>query len=853
MLAVAQGLQRHFEGAALAEIAFPLGGIGTGNVSLGGRGELRDWEIFNHADKGCRLPNTFFALRTQLAGQPAIAKVLEAPLLAPHSLSHGYHPWSAAGLPRMAGARFCGEYPFAHISFEDADLPVQVRLEAFTPLLPLLPEDSGIPCAILTYTITNTSAEPVALTLVASLFNPVGGHGHDRYGNIATQGAGQNRNELREEGSLRGLWMHSQQLSSSDLAYGDLSLVTNHPELTIKPAWLRGAWYDFLREFWDDLMSDGRLDDLGYSSASEPGQSDTGSLGLLDTLSPGESKDYRFMLCWFFPNRPHSWNERKQGQLTRNHYATRFASSWDVARYVNDNMPRLETTTRRFHAALFSSTLPAYVLDAISANIVPLRSTTCFWLEDGRFYGYEGCFDDGGCCDGTCTHVWSYAYTLAYLFPSLEREMRRIEFTLESEADGYMSFRTYKSFGEAFIWSWGQQKPEAASDGQLGSILRVYREWLLSADQAWLSELWPAVKSAIVYASSHWDTDQDGVLDGKQHNTYDIEFYGPNPLSGIYYLAALRAVEELAKLMHEPDFAERCQSAFRRGSQGLDELLWNGEYYIQLLEDVDAYKYQHGLGCLSDQLLGQLHARILGLGDLLPTEHIRSAAAAIFKYNFKTDFRNHVNCQRSYVLNDEAGLILCTWPHGGRPRFPFVYSDEVWTGFEYQVAAQLIYEGLLQEGLTIVEAARARHDGLRRNPWNEVECGHHYARTMSSWALLLALSGFSYHPAGRIGFGAASQESDFRCFFSTGRSWGRFQQQQHAHGLKLSLMLDFGTLEVTELMLKSAKTYSAAGIRAGSHTQEARVDYTDAQLRILLEPAVTLQADDMLEIELYNL
>ncbi len=842
--------QRSFDGPALAEIAFPLGGIGTGNVSLGGRGELRDWEIFNHADKGYRLPNTFFALRMQQAGQPAIAKVLEAPLLPPYTLSHGYHPWTAAGLPRMAGATFCGEYPFAHISFEDAELPVHVHLEAFTPLIPLMPEDSGIPCAILTYTISNISSEEVALTLVGSLHNPVGGHGHDRYGNIATHGTGQNVNELREDGALHGLWLHSHGLSANDMSYGDLSLTTTHPALTVKPAWLRGAWYDFLREFWDDLLSDGRLDDLGYRMPSEPGQSDTGALGLLDTLAAGESKSYRFILSWFFPNRPKSWNERKPGQHIRNHYATRFTSSWDVARYVNEHMQRLEATTRRFHDALFSSTLPAYVLDAISANIVPLRSTTCFWLEDGRFYGYEGCFDDGGCCDGTCTHVWSYAYTLAYLFPSLEREMRRIEFTLESETDGYMSFRNYKSFGEAFVWAWGQQKPEAASDGQMGSILRVYREWLLSGDHAWLSELWSAVKSSIVYASRQWDTDQDGVLDGRQHNTYDIEFYGPNPLSGIYYLAALRAVEELAITMGEPDFAERCHSAFLRGSQRLDKLLWNGEYYIQLLDDVNAYKYQHGLGCLSDQLLGQLHARILGLGDLLPADHVRSAAASIFKYNFKSDFRNHVNCQRSYVLNDEAGLILCTWPHGGRPRFPFVYSDEVWTGFEYQVAAQLIYEGLIDNGLTIVQAARARHDGLRRNPWNEVECGNHYARAMSSWALLLALSGFSYQPQGRIGFAPAYEEADFSCFFSTGSCWGRFQQKYTEQGLHICLMLEFGSLEISELLLKSAQPYQAAHVSTGSNTQQAQTEYAEGQLRILFHPALVLNANQAFEIEL---
>ncbi|MCZ7545473.1 MAG: non-lysosomal glucosylceramidase [Anaerolineae bacterium] len=651
-----------------------------------------------------------------------------------------------AGLPRMAGTTFYGEYPFATIEFDSADLPVQVQLEAYTPLIPLNPEDSGIPCAILTYTVANTAAQPVTLTLVGSLTNPVSNVQFDAYSNVLPGATGRTVNTFRDEGALRGLYMFSDQTDPGALNFGNMSLVTDHPSVTVKPAWYRGGWWDFLQEFWDDLAADGLLDDLGYD---EPGdRPDTGSLGVTDTLNPGERKAYRFILTWFFPNRLNTWDrsllkplgiDEKEVGVARNHYATRFGDAWEVARYVHDEMPRLEADTRKFHAALFGSTLPPAVLDAVSANIVPMRSNTCFWLEDGRFYGWEGCFDDAGCCPGSCTHVWSYAQTIAFLFPSLEREMRRIEFGVETEADGFMHFRSYKTFhGEL---AWGVRESEAAIDGQMGSILRAYREWQLSGDRAYLAEVWPGIKRGIAFAAAHWDADGDGVLDGKQHNTYDIQFYGPNPLSSVHYLAALRAVEEMARVMGEPELAQRSRALFESGRTRLDELTWNGKYFIQRIDDVDAYKYQHGVGCLSDQLLGQLHAHVLGLGDLLPADHVRAAVKSIFDHNFMESFRNHVNCQRTYALNDEAGLVLCTWPDGGRPRFPFVYSDEVWTGVEYQVAAHLIYEGWLDEGVTLVQAVRDRHDGVRRNPWDEVECGHHYARSMSSWAVLLALSG----------------------------------------------------------------------------------------------------------------
>ncbi len=773
--------------AKASSLAFPLGGIGTGNVSLGARGDLRDWEIFNTPAKGNLLPNTFFALYVKPEGEASITRVLEGPLTPPHTLSHGYHPITTAGLPRLAKSTFTGEYPFAKVQFEDDSLPLKISLEAYTPLIPLNPEDSGIPCAILTYTLRNTSSKPVALTLAGSMMNPVGGLRRNVYDFVDANKKGKSINEFRGTESFRGLYLHADGVDESDLDYGSMSLTTDHVNLTVKPAWRRGAWFDFLREFWDDFSEDGLLKNLNYTDLPKDGRPDTASLGLVDNLQAGESKQYRFVLSWYFPNRMASW-QRESNKTIRNHYATRFTDAWAVADYVFKNAQSLESQTRTFHKALFDSSLPSYVLDALSSNIVPLRSHTCFWTEDGRFYGWEGCFDDFGCCAGTCTHVWSYAYTLAYLFPSLERSMRDTEFLIETEDDGYMTFRTFKTFGEKFEWpsEWGMQKPEAASDGQMGCILRVYREWQLCGDKVWLKKLWDATKRAMFFAVSHWDNNEDGVLEGKQHNTYDIDFYGPNPLSSIYYLAALRATEELAKVMNDAESAQRCRELFEKGRNNVDALLWNGEYYIQKLEDVDQYPYQHGLGCLSDQLLGQLHATALGLGDLLPAEHVKQAVKSIYKYNYLSDFRNHVNAQRTYVLNDEAGLVLCSWPQGGQPKFPFVYSDEVWTGIEYQVAAHLIYEGWTDEGLKIVKTVQDRHDGIRRNPWNEVECGNHYSRSMASWAVLLALSGF-HCDLGKNEMSFAprleSAQARFTTFWSTAKGWGTYTQEKDGQGV----------------------------------------------------------------------
>jgi hypothetical protein len=187
----------------------------------------------------------------------------------------------------------------------------------------------------------------------------------------------------------------------------------------------------------------------------------------------------------------------------------------------------------------------------------------------------------------------------------------------------------------------------------------------------------------------------------------------------------------------------------------------------------------------------------------LPEEHVKKAVESIFKNNFLADFSNYNSVQRTYALNDEKGLILCSWPKGGRPRLPFIYSDEVWTGIEYQVAAHLIYEGFVEEGLTVVKAVRERHDGIRRNPWNEVECGHHYARSMASWAVITALSGYKCDLVkGIIEFNPVISEENFSCFFSCDRAWGIFTQVLSEKTGKLEYKVDvlYGSLQGVKLI-----------------------------------------------------
>jgi len=877
-----QGPQRSFSGPALGEVAFPLGGIGTGNVSLGGRGQLRDWEIFNRPGKGVTLPYTFFSIWAQAEGGQPIARVLEARRPPPYARADGLASNELAGLPRLDGCTFTGAYPFAQIAFNDKKLPLEVELAAFNPMVPLDAELSGLPVAIFTWKLHNPGTTSVDATLAFSLANLTGFDGVttiDR--NASTKMLGKCLNSWVQEDRLAGIAMTTQKYAPDHPSFGSLAVATPWNDLTYTLRWKRAGWFDAIQSFWDDF-ADGQLRDDPTPELSPDGKVDFGTLGLRVKLAPGASVELPIILSWHMPNLTNTWNagwrglEGMVGKPVGNYYTTKFKDAWAAAAYAVRELPRLEAATRRFHDTLFESTLPAHVLDAASSQMSIIRTTTGLRTSDGKFHGFEGCNDNIGCCPMNCTHVWNYEQSLAYLYPALERTMRDTDFAINTRDDGDMAFRTVLPLEPVVLWDF---KP--AADGQMGSVMKVYREWLLCGDTKWLRKLWPEVKRALEYAwrgpngnlSAAWDPDGDGVMEGEQHNTYDIEFYGPNTMVGSLYLGALRAAEELARAVGENSSADEYRARYERGRARLDAELWNGEYYIQREPPIDQIvevdhgsqpwhsaalvageselRYQYGQGCLSDQLLGAWFGAVVGLDDLLPAERVRAALDAIFRYNWRADLGDHANVQRTYALNDEAGLLLCSWPHGQRPTLPFPYSDEVWTGIEYQVAAHLIYAGLVDEGLTIVRGLRDRHDGERRNPWNEFECGNHYARAMASWSLLLALSGFHYSaPASQIAFAPLVNADNFRSFFSTGSGWGSFAQQTQGATLTATLELRAGDLTLQRIGLRPAATPTSVHVTLGGDTLAAQIEPDGSGVVVILDQAVVLREGALIEIAL---
>lgn len=579
------------------------------------------------------------------------------------------------------------------------------------------------------------------------------------------------------------------------------------------------------------------------------------------TLAPGESQTVRFAMSWFFPNIDH-------GRM----YATRFADASAVADYVQDNYPRLAGDTKLWRDTYYDSTLPCWLLDRLHSTASILASGTTRWFENGRFYAFEGTTS----CHGTCTHVWGYAQAHGRLFPELARNIReRQDFTPIKDGGGFFPDTGLVSFR-------GEINYGLAMDGQLDTILNAYREHRMSADNTFLDRNWPHIKKALQYvidqdalgekggAASQelaWkgqetvDTYEkpteapNGVLEGTQHNTYDLNFFGENPLTGGLYLAALLAAEDMANDTGDGDFAKLCRSLYEQGRKALSENIFNGEYYIQNIDFEKDFAGQFGDGCLSDQLFGQTWAHNVGLGHILPEDQVRKTMQSIWKYNWTPDtgpYSKMYKPGRWFVLPEgQAGLLTTTWPDGSFKPGAMSYKSEIWSGIEYQVANEMIWEGMVTEGLSIVKGIDERYQPPVHNPYNEVECGDHYARAMASWGAYLALAGFNYHgPKGEISFAPKFMKDDYKAAFTLAEGWIQFAQKRDGKKQIDSIKVVRGKTRLGKLVFELLDPKAAGKVNVLVNGEKIKVasSVEDGKIIIVLEDKLELNKDDVLTV-----
>ena len=564
-----------------------------------------------------------------------------------------------------------------------------------------------------------------------------------------------------------------------------------------------------------------------------------GSLSRKLALAPGASATVTFLLTWHFPNLKLAGLGDHGGRW----YGKRFDSATAVAEYVAQNFSRLDAQTVLWHDTWYDSTLPYWLLDRSFLNASILATSTCFWLGNGRFYGWEGV----GCCAGTCTHVWHYAHAGARLFPPLERAAREMaDYGVGFDpATGFIRFRA-------------EHNKHWAVDGQAGVILRTYREHQMSADNAFLRRVWPRAKQALVFLIGK-DTGADGIVDGPQHNTLDADWYGQVAwLSGLY-LAALRAGEEMAREMGDAAFAAQCRAIFEEGQHAIDEKLFNGEYYIQLGDPAHRKTVGSYDDCEIDQVFGQSWAWQVGLGRVLDEARTKTALRSLWRYNFTPDvgpYRAAYKPGRWYAMAGEGGLLMCSWPRGEAQRVPGgfdAYFNECMTGFEYQAAWHMIAEGMVMEGLAVARMIHDRYHALRRNPWNEVECGDHYARAMASYGVFLAACGYEHHgPRGHLGFAPRLTPENFRAPFTTAEGWGTFSQKTEGRTLKAEVEVKWGKLRLRTLALQVPDKAQPTSNRVTANGQPVVASHRleGNRLTIVFPPEVVIPAGQKLEVEL---
>ncbi|MFC2113353.1 GH116 family glycosyl hydrolase [Bacteroidota bacterium] len=788
-----KGEQKVYSGNELDHIAMPCGGIGAGQVEVTGDGRICFTEsVYNVMQK----PNAGHGLST--GWQYMNPQVPESMVENEFSISIEEQGGDAA-VYSLSGEdfddiHFVGEYPIARLEYRRTsdDIPVKISSEVFSPFVPLDLRSSANPVTVLKYSVTNTSSNNMHVSIKGELKNIV----------FPEESMVEYVISFKKSEGLKGISSEMRPLKTD-------SALLKHPQLGGFSLCVLGN--NVPPEFLKFFGKESKETSVTTNSPNRGGL----NLSLGYNLKPGESQDITFLITWYFPN--HYENGRRYreameeapgwvGHIYNNWYST----SYEVAEYIATNFDRLYSETKLFRETYNDNTIPYWLANRITMPVSTLAAGNIAIWQNGRMYGYEGI----GFCQGTCGHVYNFVTAISRLFPELERSVRLMQDLSDSGP-----YSGYSSSGRINFRGYGVNEPSAkhsyASDAQSGYVLKIYREHLMSSNYDFLDSVWEKTKYVIGYQifkdGAEIGLEPNGVLEGEQ-TFWDPMWYGPNPYNNTLYLAALRAAEEMALIKGEKELADRYHSIFEKGQKYMNEKMWNGEFYVHLYptglkgnvgikngfkepEEIDDNargfiegfnqgepNYLVGGACDANQLFGQNWANQLGLGYILPPENCKAASKSIFKYCYTPDIATVYDFgkpkHRTLAASGEAAMVNAGWPKSNPQNYENTHDKtDIWSGLEYEASCDMINEGLLKEAFIAIGSINDRYDGVKRNPWNEIEGSDHYSRAMHSWNVLLSLSGFVYDgPAGRIGFAPRMTPEDFKCFFSAAEGWGSISQ-----------------------------------------------------------------------------
>ncbi|MBB6128803.1 GH116 family glycosyl hydrolase [Mucilaginibacter lappiensis] len=830
----------------LKYIGMPVGGLHAGTVYAGGDGRLWLWQIYNETFEGSHegiepkavkwndgtSERTIRARDGSAYVEPAIAnnlRVLEQGF-AVKVVVDGKTFIKELNEDQWEEIIFKPAYPVATVEYKSKDFPLTVNLKIYSPFIPLDAENSALPATILRLTVNNSTNSPIPVSVLGWMEN-----GANKLS--GKEGTGKRVNTVQKTSEATSVF------SSFDTANEALKKAQDYGTMcfTLHKDNAKGIANI---SPWPVTEQHFELPVMESASADAPEKLVSG-IFIKQDLAPGKSLIADYSISWHF-NNPHP----KLKSLVKDaeggfHYGARFKDAREVSQYLDTNFKKLSTATELWSATWNNSTLPQWFLERTFVNIGTLATANTYRFADGRFWSWEGV----GACPGTCTHVWQYAHSVARIFPELERDLRqRVDLGVGFKEDtGAILFR-------------GEDETRPAIDGQAGTILRFYREHQMSADNTFLQTNWPKIKKAVQFMLAQ-DKNGDGMTDSPMENTLDAVWEGEIAWIVGLCIAAASAAHAMAVEMNDQPFANVCAQYVANGSKNMEKELFNGEYFIHRPDTVKGRKELGSYNtCHIDQVYGQSWAFQVGLPRIISKEKSTSALKALWKYNFITDVGPYIKTHtggRPYALPGEGGMIMNTNPHnepkpyGENTTWQLGYFHECMSGFEHQVAAHLMAEGMVEESLILTRVIHERYHAAKRNPFNEIECSDHYARAMASYGTFITACGFEYHgPKGYIRFAPKWSSADFKAPFTAAEGWGTYVQKQAGSKQTHALELKYGKLELKDIALEkiAGGKVSSVAITLGVVHVPANLKQESNTLLLSFNKKITITKNQTLNI-----
>ncbi|NQT00366.1 MAG: hypothetical protein HQ595_04700 [Candidatus Omnitrophica bacterium] len=693
-----------------------LGGLGCGTLQIfpdGTRGVFTGQNNWEHplgqlhwfrkgAGGDYRVANPF-AVYVERKGKKAQAKLLQTV--------------SVAKLPTIKKIKYQGSFPIADLEFQDVDLPVKLKLRAFSPLIKEDYKNSGLPCAIYTFSVTNPTNSELKVSLLASGINANGDWNVGRF------------NEVVNDGRLIGINFRKKHFRPTDQTAGILSLTTScrQGEVTYFGQWqyakeaFRGKLSDRNFEAWRYFAEDGTLPNTNPKTEAF-GEFDEwmGALACKFKLAGHQTKEISFYYTWYMPR-----------HYLGHKYQNWFKNSWQVARYVDQNKNVLLKKTLSWQKMLQATALPDWLKDALINNLY-VYTAASWWTKRGDFALYENTVK-WPLMDSLDVRYYG-TLPLVIFFPELEKRTMEM-FARAQRPDG----RIVHDLGRAQLNcpSDGTTAGRPWKDLSTKFALMVYRDYLWTGDKVFLKKMYPVVKKAMLWQFST-DKNRDCLPDNEgKDSTFDVwDFNGVNSYTSSVFLAALLATQRMAQKNKDFTFLKLCREYFLKGRDSFQRKLWNGKFYIAGYED-NAKKYESSI---VGQLNGQWYAHLLGLGYILPKQSVKQAVKTMLKLNVRASRFGAVNS----VFAD------------GKIDSSSYHAENIWIGETYMLCCLAIYEGLVKEGLSLARNLWQHIAKGVLNPWSQTDViyakdgclgdGELYLRNVAIWGIPLALARVSKGP-----------------------------------------------------------------------------------------------------------